>query len=144
MRREALRLYYLCETFATDYQLPAETAAEHVLYYACVRLLHVFVCFCRQSLLYARCAYIRVNGGFECGDNFACVALWVLLLHGFVCMREAYYLYCWGIALASNVAHATGTQATTTTTTKTSRISLSASIVFASYGTCYMCCIWYF
>lgn len=47
-------------------------------------------------------------------------------------MCEAYYIYCWGIALALNVAHTTGTQ---TTTTKT---SLSASIVFASYGMCYV------
>lgn len=30
--------------FETDYQLQAETAAEHVLYYACVSLVDVFVC----------------------------------------------------------------------------------------------------
>lgn len=73
---------------------------------------------CRQSLLYARCVYRGM------GSN-GWLSLPVCSLVGFiaplVCVY-AYYLSCWGIALALNVAHTTGTQ---TTTTKPSKYYIS-------------------
>lgn len=98
-------------------QLQAETAAEHVLYYACVSLVFV----CALSAEFTICALCIYRG---MGSN-GWLSLPVCSLVGFiaplVCVY-AYYLSCWGIALALNVAHTTGTQ---TTTTKPSKYYIS-------------------
>lgn len=84
-------------------------------------LCEPFTCVCALS---AECYYMRVVHIYSRWDSNGRISLAVCSFMGFIapciCVK-AYYLYCWGIALALNVTHTTSTP---TTTTKTSSIYL--------------------